>query len=468
MKAEILPNNKDKNNKSILWASYLAATIVLMDLSSVNIALPTISAYYGLDVSQVSWLLMASMLSAASFALIAGRLIDTYKAQSILTIGFLIFSIGTISCFFVKNFEFLIIIRFFQGFGEALLYVVGPAYISKNLPVDKQQTAYGIWMSSTAIGISLGPVIGGFLISQYHWQSVFLINFTLSFLGMFMLLISGKFELPRLKIVKDVDYYGAIYSFIYLASLIYALSMTKKQGIGNYSVIVSYIVFIIFLVLFLKREKRVAKPIFNLKIFSVRNFNLAAIGFFLFFLVNVGSRFLRPFYFENLKLLSPQISGLLMMVAPLIMFILSPLAKSISKRLKHKMILILANVLLAASMFWFSRWNAQTAVWQLVSAMVLLGVSMGLYYPVNSLVGMQSLPAHQSGMGSAAIATSKSMGKLMGVLLFAVFFTYINSLNISDSISKAYEYTFLMGSIVALGATFLSFNLKNENPVGMS
>jgi MFS family permease len=180
--------------------------------------------------------------------------------------------------------------------------------------------------------------------------------------------------------------------------------------------------------------------------------------------VNVGSRFLRPFYFENLKLVSPQISGLLMMVAPLIMFILSPLAKSISKRLKHKKILILANVLLAASMFWFSRWDAQTAIWQLVTAMVLLGISMGLYYPVNSLVGMQSLPAHQSGMGSAAMATSKSMGKLMGVLIFAVFFTHLNSLNDSISPSTAYEFTFLMGSVIALIATLLSVKVKNEKP----
>lgn len=462
MNAEILSNNK--NNKSVLWACYLAATIVLMDLSSINIALPSISAYYAIDVSQVSWLLMASMLSAASFALIAGRLIDTYKAQSMLTIGFLIFSVGTISCFFVEKFEVLIIIRFFQGFGEALLYVVGPAYISKNITSEKQQTAYGIWMSSTAIGISLGPVIGGFLISQYNWQSVFLINFTLSFLGIFMLLISGKFEFPKLKIVRDVDYHGAIYSFFCLAALIYALSMTKKQGLVNFTVIASYIAFVIFLVLFLRREKRVANPIFNLKIFSVRNFNLTAIGFFLFFLVNVGSRFLRPFYFENLKLVSPQISGLLMMVAPLIMFILSPLAKSISKRLKHKKILILANVLLVVSMFWFSRWDAQTAIWQLISAMVLLGVSMGLYYPVNSLVGMQSLPVHQSGMGSAAMSTSKSMGKLMGVLIFAVFFTYLNSLNDSISPSTAYEFTFLMGSAIALIATLFSIKLKNEKP----
>ncbi len=451
------------SNKTILWACYLAAAIVLMDLTSVNIALPTISEYYGIGMSKVSWLLMASMLSATSFAIIAGRIIDNYETSAILTLGFLIFIIGTLSSFFVDQFEILLAIRFFQGFGEALLYVVGPAYIRKNIQGDKQQSAYGIWMASTAVGISFGPVIGGFILSEFNWHGVFLINFSLSSIGILLLILNGSFMLRGLKRIKNADYWGAFYSFITLASVIFALNASNEEGFNDWIMIVAFSSFLVFLMFFIRRERRFNNPIFDFKLFRVRNFNLAAIGFFVFFMVNVGSRFLRPFYFENVKLVTPQISGLLMMVSPLVMLFVSPFSRLLSKYFQPKIVIITANVLLASSMFWFSLWDNHTAVWELILAMILLGLAMGLYYPVNSFVGMKDLLKHQSGMGSAAISASKSLGKLMGVLLFALCFSFVAASNGSEAnIKQAYSYTFLLGSLIAIIGTVMSLNLNNS------
>jgi EmrB/QacA subfamily drug resistance transporter len=462
MKSNKILKSENKTSKSILWVCYIAAAIVLMDLTSVNIALPTISAYYGIGLDQVSWLLMASMLSAASFAIIAGRIIDRFEVRSILIIGFLIFILGTTTCFFIDQFETLIIIRFIQGFGEALLYVVGPAYISKHLPPKKQQSAYGIWMAFTAVGISFGPVIGGLLLSEFNWHSVFLINSVLSIIGLVIILNSKKQGIT--KKIEVLDYLGAFYSFMTLASIIYALNMIHKKGVGDMSVIISFVLFLIFVVLFIQRERNTANPILNFKLLSIRNFNIAALGFFLFFVVNVGSRFLRPFYFENVKVLTPQSSGLLMMVSPLIMMIVAPFSKSISKLMSHKLIIILANILLAASMLWFSLWNAQTSLMEIIIAMILLGLAMGLYYPTNSYIGMNSLPEGKSGMGSAFISTSKSMGKLIGVLLFAVCFTMVSeSANTEEHLRSAYSYTFILGVIIAFFGVLISIWIKSRS-----
>ncbi len=450
-----------KNNKSILWVCYIAAAIVLMDLTSVNIALPTISAYYGIGLDQVSWLLMASMLSATSFALIAGRIVDRFEARFVLITGFLIFIIGTLSCYFIDHFEVLIAIRFIQGFGEALLYVVGPAYISKHLPDEKQQSAYGIWMAATAVGISFGPVIGGMLVTEFNWHSVFLINLVLSFIGLLIVVSSKQTVVKSEYNMEGVDFVGAVYSFITLASLIYTLNIIHKKGIDDFGVIISFVVFVLFSILFVKREKQTQNPILNFKLLKIRNFNAAALGFFIFFVVNVGSRFLRPFYFENIKTLSPQISGMLMMVSPLIMMLVSPFSRSISKKVNHKLMLIIANIFLAVSMFWFSRWNVQTSVLEIILAMVLLGLAMGLYYPINSFVGMKSLPDGKSGMGSAVISTSKSMGKLIGVLVFAVCFSIILDDTANEkSLGYAYNYTFLLGSFIALLGSIFSLRVK--------
>lgn len=453
---KLLPKTTD--DKLVLWLCYLAATIVLMDLTSVNIALPTISEYFKLGATKVSWLLMASMLSATSFAIIAGRIIDNYDVRSILSLGFVIFIIGTLLSSLVKNFEILIVIRFFQGFGEALLYVVGPAFIRKHLPIEKQQLAYGIWMASTAVGISFGPVIGGLIISMFSWHGVFLINFFLSLLGLTLMALRGLINFKVKTQVKSADYLGAFYSFITLVSFIVALNAAHDYGLVNVLTFISLSNFLVFMFLFFRREKKIVYPIFDLKLFRARNFNLAAIGFFIFFVVNVGSRFLRPFYFENVKMLSPQTSGLLMMISPLVMLIISPFSKAISNKIKPRAILIIANVLLAASMFWFSKWNAGTASTELIAAMILLGLSMGLYYPVNSFVGMKKLSPIQSGMGSAVISASKSLGKMMGVLLFAVYFSTLANDTVNHGM--AYQNTFLFGSFIAIGGMLLSLGLK--------
>lgn len=455
-------SQQSANNKYTLYACYLAAIVVLMDLSSINIALPSISKHFNFNMTQVSWLLIISMLSASSFALITGKIIEVFGTKRVLVLGFIIFFIGTFSCFISKQFNILLIIRFFQGIGESFLYVSGPAFIRKSLHSNKQQTAYGVWMACTGIGIGIGPVIGGFLISSLSWNWVFLINFPLSIFGI-LLMIKVKPSFILKKTNSQTDYLGALYSFLFLSCLIYGLN-TMSRFESNFTLIYFAIIFsAIFFILFIKREKKFINPVFDLKLFSTRNFSLTIIGFFLYFIVNVGSRFIRPFYFEEIRMLSTEMSGVLMMISPQIMILISPLTRKLCTKIHPNKICIIGNALLAISMFICASWNTDTHLWVLILAMVILGIGMGLYYPTSSYVGMTSLQKNNSGMGSAAISTSKSMGKLMGILLFSSFFSLFNQLlpeQNAINLIFAFNMTFLSGGIIAIIAIIISLYLK--------
>lgn len=456
-----IKSSKSSSIKYTLYASYLAAIIVLIDLTSINIALPTISRHFNLDIEQVSWLIMISMLSASSFALIAGKITEVWGAKRVLIIGFLVFMLGTFACFLTQKFELLLAIRFFQGIGESLLYVVGPAFIRQSLAKEKQQSAYGIWMACTGIGIAAGPVLGGLLVANIDWSWVFLINLPLSIFGL-LIMLKVKLPVVLLKKHRKTDFIGAIYSFLFLAGLIYGLNMINRFGYFSPYILVSIVLSMIFLFLFIRREKLFINPVFDLKLFAIRNFSLTALGFFLYFVVNVGSRFLRPFYFENDRMLSTEASGMLMMVSPLLMMIISPLAIKVSRRIHPKYICIAGNILLAISMFLFAFWDSETPLFVIISAMILLGIGMGLYYPTSSFVGMSILPEGRSGMGSAAISSSKSFGKLMGVLIFASLFTFFNSyLSVNnDLVLTATRLTFFSGGILAVIASVISLFLR--------
>ncbi|MCF8230433.1 MAG: MFS transporter [Bacteroidales bacterium] len=451
-------------SKHYIYASYIAAIIVLMDLTAVNIALPTISETFSVHINEVSWILLVSMLTASSFALVAGRLIEIFNQKKIFITSLLGFSVLTFLSFLSPNLQFLVVIRFFQGFFEATIYVIGPALIRKLLPSEKQQSSYGIWMMCTGIGISMGPVIGGFLVSSLGWQYVFLINIPLCLLAVGILLRSPKIkETGKTHTILDIP--GGIYSFLFLGGLIYALNMGAKKGMGQPDIIFAIIVSIFFLFAFIRKEKKTPHPVFNLRLFLKQNFLLSNLGFFIYFLVNVGSRFLRPFYFEKGRDFSTDLSGLLMMVSPLVMIFISPLAKIFSHKIRPKYLNIMGTVFLLVSMLMFSSWNNNTSLNFLIVSMILLGIGMGLYYPTNSYIGMQDLPDKSYGMGSAAMSTSKSLGKLCGVLFFAVLFSFFQQQEANQFLPdmKAFQNTFLIAAAISITALIFSFLVYERN-----
>lgn len=457
---------KEKNR--ILLAVYIAATAVLMDLTSVNIALPTISKHFGISSSAASLILLVSMLTSSAFALIAGKIIQISNIKRLLVIGFSAFAVLNFLSFLTTNFSLLLVIRFFSGFTESLIYVIGPAVIRKYLHEKEQQSSYGIWMMCTGIGISMGPFIGSFLVSEFNWNYVFLINVALSIAGLLLSVSLNKAKWDNQKDIVKFDIKGAMYSFLFIGSLVLGLNLISRSA-GN--LVTGGAILLLsaaFLFLFIAREKTTTYPIMEIRLYVIRNFTLTNVGFLLFFLVNVGSRFLRPFYFEEGKGLSTEISGMLMMISPVLMMILSPMAAYFTRITEARKICMLANFLLLGSMLMFSFWGPDTSMWFIILTMVVLGIAMGLYYPVSSYLGMNSVPDNKNGMASASISTSKSMGKLFGILVFGVvfnlFFPFAWTQELiaanQELLFNAFHYTFGFGAIASLVALALSFALK--------
>lgn len=440
--------------------------MVLMDLSAINIALPSIKTYFNISVSEVSLILMASMLMSSGLALVAGKLIETKSSRLLLKIAFTIFGTTSLLSALTTDFYYLIPLRLIQGLAEAMLYVIGPALIKKHINQNMQQKEYGRWMMSCGMGISLGPIIGALLIASFGWKSVFLINVPLAILGFyFSSQLSFKPQLNHHHQPADIK--GAIFSFLFLTSFILFFNLLKQYTFSHPFLWLNLIFSMVFLSLFIRQEKKHPHPILDFSLFNIPNFRQANLGFFLFFLINVGSRFLRPFYFEEARLLSTTMSGVFMTISPLIMLIISFYIDIFNRVLSVKKMVILGNILLSISMLMFSFWDEHSSLIFIISSMVILGLAMGIYYPATTQIGMKSLPLSHSGMGSASISISKSIGKLMGVVLFGLFFKLffdsIINLEMEEltQISTAISYVFIIGFVLSLVNSFWSFGIKN-------
>ncbi|NPD47871.1 MULTISPECIES: MFS transporter [unclassified Lentimicrobium] len=455
-----------KNQTFLIISINIAALMVLMDLSAINIALPTIKEYFDISVTTVSLILMSSMLTATGTALIMGKFIESQNSKTILTTAFLLFGITTTITSQISNFYWLIPIRFIQGIAEAALYVSGPALIKQLVAASKQQKEYGRWMMSCGLGISLGPLIGGLLIHSFGWQTVFLINLPLSIIGI-LFAYQIKIENPKIDPNK-VDILGGIYSFLFLGFFILFFNLVTSSSVNVLSKLGSASASLLFLILFIKQEKTSSTPVLDLKLFKTINFRQANLGFLLFFLVNIGSRFLRPFYFEETRFLNPSTSGILMMVSPSVMLVLSYFSHLFRNYFSTRNMVILGNILLSISMLMFSFWNTDSSMIFIIVSMVILGLAMGFYYPATTQIGMKSLPQGKHGMGSASISISKSIGKLMGVLLFGLFFQvsfeFFSHQNLSYFLikSEAIQLVFTVAFGISILNTLLSLGIKNE------
>ncbi len=299
----------------------------------------------------------------------------------------------------------------------------------------------------------------------FSWSAVFFINVPFVVLGLWF---SFKLKQDTLKNEKQkFDIIGAVLSFAFLASLIAGVNISKQIGWSFAWIFLAASLF--FFIAFIYREKKCAFPVLQLSIFRLRNFWLASLGFFIFFTVNVGSRFLRPFYFEEGRGLDSEISGLLMVISPAIMVLLSPFTAHFQRIFGAKNIVIAGNLFLFISMILFSFWNAESSLQFIVFSMLILGVAMGLFYPAATSVGMQSLPHENYGMGSAVIASAKSMGKLVGVLVFAMMFSsFLQNYNLNIEIASipdkilAIQYVFRFAAGLSFVGLLFSFLFKEE------
>lgn len=442
--------------------------MVLMDLAAVNIALPSIRQYFEISVTTVSLILMASMLTATGSALIMGKIIENYHPGKILFYAFFVFGLSSGLTSLCNEFYFILPLRIIQGISEAALYVIGPALIKKYIDHKQQQKQYGIWMMSCGLGISLGPLIGGIILKYFAWNFVFLINVPLAITGLaFSWRLSKQLDFEKTK--SEFDFAGAVYSFLFLSFLIIFFNILSILNISTYLLIGAASFSFLFLYLFIKKERKISRPILNLKLFSINNFRYANIGFYLFFFINVGSRFLRPFYFEEARGLSTSLSGLLMMISPAIMLVVSFFIHNFEKYFTTKQLVLGGNILLSISMLMFSFWNDSSSLLFINSSMVILGLAMGLYYPATTQLGMKSLPIGSHGSGSAIISISKSFGKLMGVLIFGLLFQLFYEMLLENGIfyitleSRAIQYVFITAFIISLINTLISFRIKKTH-----
>ncbi len=392
-----------------------------LDSSIVNISLPTLVEAFDTDFATVQWVVISYLVVIASLILGAARLGDMYDKKKLYMTGMGLFTIGSLLCALSPSVNALIAFRALQGLGASLLQALGMAIITEVFPPYERGRALGIQGTIVSVGIALGPPLGGLIIGMIGWHWVFLVNLPI---GIAALVIVSRFlpSLPSRHSGQRFDLPGAVLLFVTLGS--YALGMTLGQrlGFGSAAPQALLITAAVGLISFIILEMRIEQPMIDLSLFRNTLFDLNLVMGWLVFIVMSGA-FIFPFFLELVQGLSPTLVGLLMMVHPIAMGTIAPLAGSLSDRFGSRGISLIGLIVIVCGALALGTLREGMSPLDFAVRIVLFGIGMGLFASPNNSAIMGAVPPERLGVTSGLLALSRTLGHTTGLPLIGAIFT---------------------------------------------
>jgi EmrB/QacA subfamily drug resistance transporter len=388
--------------------------------SSINIALPSIGEQFKLDAVTLSWVATIYLLAAAMFLVPFGRLADIRGRKMIYRIGIIIDMLGSLLCAFSPSGSWLLVFRAMQGLGGAMIFGTGVAILTSVFPPQERGKALGWNVAATYLGLSLGPLAGGYFTQYLGWRGIFYFNAFLGLVITVMALWKLKGEWAEAK-GERFDWPGALIYSAGLVAIIYAFSVFPALW-GIWLIVAGAVG----LGVFVWWEMRQKYPVLHINLFRNNTVfamsNLAA-------LINYSATFavsyLLSLYLQYVKGFQPEHAGLVLIAQPVMMAICSPLAGSLSDRFEPRIMASLGMFLTTVGLVLLIFLNADTGLLYLILCLVVLGIGFGLFSSPNTNAVMGSVERKHYGVAAGMLGTMRLTGQAFSLgttlLLFALY-----------------------------------------------
>lgn len=441
-----------------------------LDSSIVNVALPTLTKDWGVELSLSKWVVIVYLLVISCLLLPFGKISDLYGRRKFFTIGMGIFTVGSLFCGFSTTLGLLVFSRVIQAIGAAMLMANGPAIITAAFPGNELGKALGTMAMVVSLGLVSGPSIGGFLISHSGWKSIFLINIPIGIFGTYLayrFVIKDRGNVSARN--KPFDWLGTFLQIIIVCMLTVLFDPPQVAVSGGnplgFSRILSIILIFVFIAVFTKIETIAPEPLLDLSLLKNRNFWTGNLAGFFNFISYSSIIVLMPFYLEEIMGFSTNKAGLFMTVVPMTIFVVAPISGRLSDHFGSLELSIAGALVGAMTLFVVSgvfgaglKEGASSAA--IVTVLACIGLSMGLFQSPNNNAIMSTVPPLKLGVASAMLATVRNLGMVTGTGLSTSVFA-IRMENKNDFIS-AMHWSCFVGGIIGAGALITTLGKKRN------
>ena len=399
--------------------------MAVMDSTIVNVGLPKIMGVFGVTLDRVEWVVTAYMLVFAVMLTTSGWIADHFGYKRTYFLALFLFTLGSFLCSTAWNLDSLIFFRVVQGAGAGLMMPVGMAIVTREFPLEQRGMALGFWGIAAAASVSLGPLIGGYLIDNFAWHTIFDINIPVGLVGlMATYIIQREFKESK---TRSFDFIGFLSMATFLVFLLLALANGNAAwntgGWKSTYILTCFALSAVGLVVFLITEFTVKHPLIDLSLFLNFNFSLSNIILFVFGLGMFGSTFLMPLYLQNSLGYTAFQAGLLFLPMGVIQGLMAPVAGILSDRINPK-IPAAAGILLMTLSFYLNHWlSLFSERSQISAALIVRGFGMGLLFTPISTMALAQIPPRKMAQASGMFNVIRQIGGSFGVAMFGTLMT---------------------------------------------
>ena len=442
--------------KSVLLVTTFAAFLAPFLGSAVNLALPSIGKDLDAHAISLGWVISSYILSTAIFLMPFGRLGDIIGRKKVFSLGIFLFTTSTFLIIFSHSIISLIVLRIFQGLSSAMIFGTSLAIITSVYQPGERGRAMGINITSTYLGLSCGPVIGGLLTQYLGWRSIF--AFLVPFGIISLILIQRKIKTEWAEAGGErFDWRGSLIYGVALASFMYGFSR-----LPSYTGWICIAAGIVTAAGFIIVEKKISNPVFDIRlILQNRVFAFSGLAALINYSATSAIGFFMSLYLQYLKGLDARTAGLIMISQPIAMTILSPLAGKLSDKRNPGIIASIGMGITASGLILLCFITEATPDYIIVLLLLLMGVGFGLFSSPNSNAIMSSVEKRHLGVASGVVGTMRMVGQMMSMgIAMMLIALYIGKQTINPStypgLISAMRTGFVIFSILSVLGIFAS------------
>jgi EmrB/QacA subfamily drug resistance transporter len=421
-----------------LFVLCLAVLIAVVDITVVNVTIPAIRAEFNVELNQVEWIIAVYALVFAAFIITWGKLGDQFGRRRMFIAGLVTFIVGSVVVGFAPSLGVMIVGRFVQGMGAAMVSPATLSLLSSTFSGNMRGVAFGLWGATAAAGGALGPLLGGYFTTYISWRWAFLINLPIGIIAIVGALLAVE-ESRDTAHAHHIDLIGMLLAAVGLAAMVFGLIEGQEYGwwaprgtftlgsltwpLTNLAITpVMFLMGLIALAAFVLYEvwleQRGGEPLFAFSLLQFRGFRYGLLTALIVSLGEFGVLFVLPIYLQVARALSAFQASVVLLPFALSMFLVAPMAGVLAARFGAKWVVTGGMLCEAVSLFWLSRILAVDMPFVVVVPMLLLyGVGTGLATAQLANITLSDIPREQVGAGSGANNTVRQVGSAIGVAI---------------------------------------------------
>jgi EmrB/QacA subfamily drug resistance transporter len=395
--------------------------LMSIDMTIVNVALPSIRADFTSQTSGLQWVIDAYTLVVASLLMLAGSLADRFGRRRTFQIGLAVFTLGSGLCSAAPSLDALVAFRAFQAIGGSMLNPVAMSIVTNTFvePAARAR-AIGIWGAVAGLSMALGPLAGGALTEAIGWRAIFWVNLPI---GAVALVLTQRF-VPESRAARPrrLDPVAQLLVVAVLASVTYAVieGRSAANGFASPAIVGLFATAVVSVIALIRHEARRREPLIDLRFFRSPAFASATIIAVCVFGAYSGLLFLSPLYLQEQRGLSAFATGLYTLPIAAAMMVCAPISGWLVGRVGARPSLVIGGVAIAASAPPFIGFDRDTSAVVVIATYLVFGIGMGMANPPITNAAVSGMPRAQAGVASAIASTSRQVGAALGVAIAGV------------------------------------------------